>query len=72
MTKDHIIQKMMGDGTYADFVPDKTWPKLLSRDFLLSVYKKTYNFLVNNLCKSSALYKSSKFWKAEIITNQLQ
>ena len=37
LTKNYIIQKMMGNAKYGEYVPDRTSPHLLSREFLLSV-----------------------------------
>ena len=37
LTKDYIIQKMIGNQKYDDYIPDRVSPRLLSRDFLLSV-----------------------------------
>ena len=37
LTKKYIIEQMMGNEKYGDYVPDKISPNLLSRDFLFSV-----------------------------------
>jgi len=37
LTKDYIIHQMIGNAEYGNYVPDKSSPKLLSREFLLAV-----------------------------------
>ena len=37
LNKAYLIDKMMGNPAYGDFIPDKIEPMSLSRDFLLSV-----------------------------------
>ena len=55
LTKDYIIQKMIGNEKYGDYVPDRVSPRLLSRDFLLSVSLVYIIFIVNSLCWSTTL-----------------
>lgn len=43
---------MIGNESYADYVPDKVAPQLLSRDFLLSVNKFDITFTANCLFRS--------------------
>ena len=38
LTKKYIIEKMMGNPNYGNYVPDRISPSMLSRDFLLSVF----------------------------------
>ena len=37
MNKAYIINKMIGNAAYGDYIPDKIKPMSLSRDFLLTV-----------------------------------
>jgi hypothetical protein len=43
LTKKYIIEQMMGNAKYGDYVPDKISPNSLSRDFSLSA---KYYFLI--------------------------
>ena len=37
LTKQYIINKMLGNANYGDYIPDNIQPMSLSRDFILSV-----------------------------------
>ena len=46
---------MMGNEKYADYVPDRTSPKLLSREFLLCVSENYLNYIAYCLLGSTTI-----------------
>ena len=71
LTKKYIIQKMMGNEKYGDYVPDRTSPHSLSRDFLLSVRLLHLIDIVGCLYRSNIISKFSKYRKGSALTGKL-
>ena len=50
LTKEYIIQKMIGNAEYGKYVPNGVNPQALTREFLLSVSYNIISTLVDILC----------------------
>ena len=62
---------MIGNANYGNYVPDRITPKMLSRDYLLSVSILFYNLVVNCLFGSSTLSTIANYRKKSNVSIKL-